>query len=118
MKTTACSPNWNISVSYSSAKSALLSTILDYSRFSKILPAERKNLPIWNDNFIFLSSQEEFRKGMKVCGVDLNDEETDVVWGAMDVDGDGDLTAEEICTVRARTTTSSSLLSLQVLEGP
>ena len=44
--------------------------------------------------------RDEFREGLRTCGLELSEEETDLVWGALDVDGDGDLSADEICAVR------------------
>eukprot|EP00961_Rhodomonas_salina_P233273 3152452-Rhodomonas_salina.1 len=42
--------------------------------------------------------REEFGIGLEMSGVDLTNEEVDIVWNSLDEDGGGDLDADELVT--------------------
>jgi len=42
--------------------------------------------------------KDEFVEGLKVCGLDLPAEETDLLWDFLDDDGGGDLDTHEMCS--------------------
>ncbi len=42
--------------------------------------------------------KDEFVEGLKVCGLDLPAEETDLLWDFLDDDGGGDLDMHEMCS--------------------